>query len=74
MFPLSTQIRFAFVQVHEAVFRLKGEAFPNSLNELLNEERNAGAQPGSLSDAQARIDEAIALLDGLAPGALDADP
>ena len=74
MFPLSTQIRFACVQVHESVFRLKGEAFPKTLQELLDEGRNAGERPGSLSDAQARIDQALALLDGLAPGALDADP
>ena len=74
MFPLSTQIRFACVQVHEAVFRLKGESLPESLNELLNEGRNAGERPGSLSDAQVRIDKAVALLDGLAPNALDADP
>lgn len=73
MFPLSTQIRFVCVQVQEAVSRLKGEALPESLNELLDEGRNAGEQPGSLSDAQARIDEAIALLDSLAPDALDGD-
>lgn len=73
MFPLSTQIRFACLQAQEAVFRLKGAAFPDSLDELLNEGRNAGERPGSLSDAQARIDEAIALLDGLTPEALDAN-
>ena len=72
MFPLSTQIRFACVQVHEAVFRLKGEVFPESLSAMLEEGRNVG-QPGSLSDAQARIAEAVALLDGLAPMALDAN-
>ncbi len=74
MFPLSTQIRFACVQVYEAVFRLKGEAFPAFLDELLDEGRNAGEQPGTLADAQSRIDEAIALLDSLAPDALDKDP
>lgn len=37
MFPLSTQIRFACLQVQEAVFRLKGEAFPESFDELVNE-------------------------------------
>lgn len=72
MFPLSTQVRFACVQAQEAVFRLKGEAFPQSLGKLLDEGRNAGELPGSLADAQARIDETIALLDGLAPDALDA--
>ena len=71
MFPLSTQIRFACVQVQEAVYRLKGEDFPASIHTLLNEGRNAGGHPGSIADAQARIAETIALLDDLAPGALD---
>lgn len=73
MFPLSTQVRFACVQAQEAVFRLKGEAFPDSLEVLLDESRNAGEHPGSLSDAQARIAETVALLDSLASDALDAD-
>lgn len=73
MFPLSTQIRFACVQALEGVFRLKGEAFPKSVAELLEEGRNAGERPGSLADAQARIHETIALLGGLAPNALDAN-
>lgn len=71
MFPLSTQIRFACVQVQEAVSRLQGEAFPESLEVLLNEGRNAGEQPGSIADAQARIDEALALLDSLSSDSLD---
>lgn len=73
MFPLSTQIRFACVQAQEAIYRLQGEPFPGSIDELLNEGRNAGEQPGTLLDAHARIDETIALLDGLAPDALDAN-
>jgi len=73
MFPLSTQVRFACVQAQEAVFRLRGEAFPASLDELLNGGRNAGERPGSLSDAQARIEETIALLDGLGTEALDVE-
>jgi uncharacterized protein len=73
MFPLSTQVRFACVQAQEAIFRLKGEAFPKSIDVLLEEGRNAGENPGSLSDAQARIDETIALLDSLTPDALDAN-
>jgi len=72
MFPLSTQIRFACVQAQEAICRLQGKPFPASVNELLEEGRNAGERPGSLADAQARIDQTIALLDGLAPDALDA--
>ncbi len=74
MFPLATQIRFACVQVHEGVHRLKGEDFPASLGALLDEGRNAGETPGTIAGAKARIDEALALLDTLAPQALDADP
>jgi len=74
MFPLSTQIRFACVQAWEGVFRLGRQGFPASVDALLNEGRNAGEQPGSIADARARIGETVALLDGLAPAALDADP
>ena len=74
MFPLSTQIRFACVQAQEAMHRLQGSAFPSALDQLLDEGRNAGERPGSLADAQGRIAETIKLLEGLAPGALDADP
>ena len=73
MFPLSTQIRFACVQAQEGVFRLKGEDFPVSIDVLLDEGRNASEDPGLIADAQARIDETIALLDELAPGVLDTD-
>lgn len=74
MFPLSTQVRFACVQAQEAVCRLTGQVFPESVAELLDEGRNAGERPGSLSDAQARIDETVSLLDSLALDALDVDP
>jgi uncharacterized protein len=73
MFPVSTQVRFACVQAQEAIFRLKGEAFPESIGALLEEGRNAGDRPGSLSDAQARIEETLALLERLSPDALDAN-
>ncbi|WP_088185706.1 DUF1993 domain-containing protein [Sphingobium sp. Z007] len=71
MYPLATQIRFACVQAHEAVYRLQGEAFPASLDVLLNEGREAGERPGSIADAKARIGEAIALLESLSADALD---
>ncbi|MGV3770894.1 MAG: DUF1993 domain-containing protein [Sphingobium phenoxybenzoativorans] len=74
MFPLSTQIRFACVQAQEGMFRLKEEPFPPSIDILLNEGRNAAAQPGSLADAQARIGETLALVESLASGAFDPDP
>ncbi|MBA3055603.1 MAG: DUF1993 domain-containing protein [Sphingomonadales bacterium] len=72
MFPLSTQIRFACVQVFEAVYRLTGAPFPPLHRELLDEGRNAAERPGSLLDAAARIVETLALLEGVEPGALDA--
>lgn len=72
MFPLSTQIRFACVQAYEGVFRLGDEAFTPIVATLLNEGRNAGEQPGSLVEAQARIGETLAFLDGVDTAALDA--
>lgn len=72
MFPLATQIRFACVQPREAMCRLRGEPLPASIRELLEEGRQAGEQPGTLAEAQARIDQTLELLDALAPDALDA--
>ena len=74
MYPLSTQIRFACVQAQEAAYRLRGTAFPQSISDLLDEGRSAGERPGSIADARAWIAATIALLDGLAPDALDVDP
>lgn len=73
MYPLSTQVRFACVQVQEAICRLQDKALTPTIRALLEEGRNAGEQPGSFADAQARIDETIALLDGLSRDALDVD-
>jgi len=74
MFPLATQVRFACVQAREAMHRLAGTEFDASIDELLNEGRNAGDQPGTLAQAQARIAETIALLRGLARDTLDMAP
>lgn len=74
MFPLSTQVRFACVQAYEATCRLSGQPFPPLIEELLNEGRGAGEHPGSMADARARIAEALAMLESLAPGALDMAP
>ena len=74
MFPLSSQIRFACVQAHEALCRLKGEAFPQIVSVLLDEGRNAGTDPGTIADARARISDTIALLDAVAPDGLDVEP
>ncbi|MBA4308099.1 MAG: DUF1993 domain-containing protein [Sphingopyxis sp.] len=73
MFPLSTQIRFACLQAQEAVYRLRGEAFPVSFEELVNEGRNAADHPGTIAGAKSRIEETLNLLNLLAPDALDGD-
>ncbi|WP_067737613.1 DUF1993 domain-containing protein [Novosphingobium naphthalenivorans] len=72
MYPLATQIRFVCLQAQEAAFRLRGEALPETLGRLAEEGRNAGEQPGTLADAQARIAEALAWLEGVEPDGLDA--
>ena len=63
MFPLATQVRFACVQAQEGVYRLRGETFPASVTELLDEGRNGGEQPGTIADARARIAQTLALLE-----------
>lgn len=72
MYPLSTQIRFACLQAQEATFRLRDEPLPEFLDQLAREGQNAGDHPGSISEAQARIDEALSLLTDLESDALDA--
>ena len=71
MFPLATQIRFACLQVHEASYRLRGLPRPAALDELTDEGRNAGEHPGTIDDAQQRIQEALAVLDALPDEAFD---
>jgi hypothetical protein len=73
MYPLATQIRFACVQAQEGPLRLLGQSL-DPIQPVLDEGRDAGERPGSLDDARARIDQALAFLDGLAPGALDQAP
>ncbi|KVL00924.1 DUF1993 domain-containing protein [Burkholderia ubonensis] len=55
-----------------AAHRQAIDAEPDALLAVRQEGWNANAQPGTWSDAKARIDDALALLDGLSPNALDA--
>ena len=71
MYPLSSQVRFACFQAQEAAYRLRGEPLPEALEQVAREGQNAGERPGSLSDAQARIGEALSMLGELEPNALD---
>jgi hypothetical protein len=73
MFPLATQVRFACVQAQEAPLRLLGQSL-DAIQPILDEGRSGGERPGTLADARARIEEALAFLDGLAPDALDQAP
>ncbi|WP_257540144.1 DUF1993 family protein [Sphingobium sp. CFD-1] len=74
MFPLSTQICFACVQAQEGVFRLRQEAFPPSIEVLLDEGRNAAEHPGSIADALARIAATISIVEVAAADAPEIDP
>ena len=75
MWPLATQLRLAALQAQEAPLRMLGQPLPPALDDLLNEARGGGEHPGTLAEARARIDQALAFLDTLAPDALDpADP
>jgi hypothetical protein len=74
MFPLATQLRFAAVQAFDGPRRLLGKAHPPEVEAILDEGRNASEHPGTLAEARARIDQALAWLDTLAPGALDGAP
>ena len=74
MFPLATQIRFAAVQAYDGPRRLLGQEHPAEVEAILNEGRNAGENPGTLAEAKARIDQALAYVDSLGAGALDQAP
>jgi uncharacterized protein len=74
MFPLSTQIRFACVQAQEGVFRLREQAFPPSIEVLLDEGRNAAERPGSMTDARARIAETIEIVKVATAEPAEVDP
>src|SRR5687767_3134434 len=63
MWPLSTQLRFAAVQAQEGPLRLLDRPLPQSVEDTLNEGRNAGENPGTLVQARARVGEALAFLD-----------
>ena len=74
MFPLATQIRFAAVQAYDGPRRLRGEEHRPEVEAILNEGRNAGETPGTLAEAKARIDQALAYVESLDADALDLAP
>lgn len=72
MYPLSTQVCFACFQAQEAVYRLRKEPVPETLEQIALEGRNAGETSFSIADAQAKISDALSFLGELEPDALDA--
>ena len=74
MFPLSTQVCFACVQAQEGMFRLRQEAFPPSIEVLLEEGRNAAENPGSIAAARTRIAATISIVEAAAADAPEIDP
>ncbi|TXM64743.1 DUF1993 domain-containing protein [Methylobacterium sp. WL120] len=74
MFPLSTQVRFACVQAHEGVARLRGEPLPPAVEVLIDEGRNAGDRPGSIAEARERIAETVEAVRGTAVAMPTIDP
>ena len=74
MFPLATQLRFAALQALDGARYLRGEPWTGEHDEVIAEARGAGERPGTLADARARIDQALAYLDTLGDGASDVGP
>ena len=73
-FPLAKQVRFACVQAQEGVFRLREQDFPPSLQTILDEGRNAGERPGTITDAQTRIAETLAPVEAAAAEGIAIEP
>ena len=74
MLPLATQVRFACVQAQEGMCRLQRLDFPPSHQILLDEGRNAGERPGTMTAARARIAETVAVVEAAAAAGIAIDP
>lgn len=72
MFPLTTQLRFLAFQAQEPVYRLRGEAVPETVLQVRQEGRDGGERPGSWIEARARVADTSAFLATVGPDELDA--
>lgn len=72
MLPFAAQVRFAAFQAQEAIFRLRGEPFPEWLEVIAAEGRNAADAPGTIADAMIRLQDALSFLTEVPDDALDA--
>ncbi len=71
MYSLTTQVRFACYQAQEVRYRLRGEAIPETVSNIAKEGREGGDTPGTMADARAEIERALAFLDALEKDDLD---
>ncbi|WP_205479250.1 DUF1993 domain-containing protein [Sphingomonas arenae] len=72
MFPLTTQLRFLAFQAQEPLYRLRGEPVPEAVLVIRQEGRDGGEQPGTWAQGRARVTEALAVVEAVGPGELDA--
>jgi hypothetical protein len=72
MWPLASQIYIAAFQAQEPVYRLRGVPVPDHVVAVRTEGSKASEQPGSWSEARARLAEALAFLAAVGPDELDA--
>ncbi len=71
MLPLATQLRFLAFQAQEPVYRLRGEAVPDSVLAIRQEGRDGGERPGTWAQARARVAGTSDFLAAVGPGSLD---
>jgi len=71
MFPLGTQIRFACMQVYEGSTLLCGYELPAVWMEVLEEGRNGVEHPGTIEQAQKRIEAAVRFADKVDPALIN---
>ncbi|AJP59275.2 hypothetical protein UC34_00325 [Pandoraea vervacti] len=72
MYPLAAQARFASYLSMEPVYRLRGEAIPESAKAIQREGWNSAQRPGTFAQAKACLADAIAFHETLPGNALDA--
>ncbi|WP_109478172.1 DUF1993 family protein [Paraburkholderia sp. C35] len=63
MFPLASQLRLVAFHAQESIFKIRGESSPEWLDALSIEAHDAVESPGTMEDAQTRIDEALWFLE-----------
>ena len=72
MFPLGTQLRFASYLAREAVYRLRHQDVPEEITAIRTHGATRPDEPGTLDECRAILRDALAFVNGVAPGELDA--